>query len=125
LIETVLDIIARRPGSVIVHDPARIGAAPRWGEIGSIGGYLDMHRRILIERTAFDPLLPPPPLPIVAGKDSSIDPGARWRGFLAVGSKVTIERDVELEDCVVLDGTVVRAGSDFRRAVLYPGGAAI
>jgi NDP-sugar pyrophosphorylase family protein len=124
LIEAVLDIIAARPGSVVAYDPSENGSSPLWGEIGSIAGYLDIHRRILVERTVFDPLILPPPLPLFVGEDSSIDPAARWRGFLAVGSRVTIERDTMLEDCVVLDGTVISEGSGFRRAVVYPGGAA-
>jgi len=123
LVETILAIIAREPGSVIAYDAASRHDAVHWGEIGSCSGYLDIHERILIEKTAFDPILAPPPLPLHVGEGSTIDPGAEWRGFLAVGSGVRIERDVVLEDCVVLDGTIVAAGKRHRRAVLYAEGS--
>lgn len=122
LIETLSTIIARERGSVIAHNAVRRGGDVVWGEIGSCEGYLDIHERILVRKTLFDPLLPPPPLPVHTGEGSVIDPGAAWRGFLEVGSGATIERDTVLEDCVVLDGTVVTAGHRSRRAVLYPDG---
>lgn len=122
LVGTVLAIIAREPGSVIAYDAATREDTVQWGEIGTCRGYLDIHERILIGKTAFDPLLPPPPLPLHVGEGTTIDAGAEWHGFLEVGSGVMIERDALLEDCVVLDGTVVEAGSRYRRAVLYPGG---
>jgi mannose-1-phosphate guanylyltransferase len=122
LVETILAIIAREPGSVIAYNAATRDDTVRWGEIGSCRGYIDIHERIMIGKTAFDPLLPPPPLSIHVGEKTTIDAGAEWHGFLEVGSRVMIERDVVLEDCVVLDGTVVEAGGRFRRAVLYPGG---
>lgn len=122
LVETVRAIIAERPGAVAAYNPSIRGNEFHWGEIGSCGGYLDLHRRILVEKTVFDPSLPPPPLPLHVGEGTTIDPGADWRGFLAVGSNATIERDVTLEDCVVLDGTFVASGSRHRRAVLFPEG---
>jgi mannose-1-phosphate guanylyltransferase len=122
LVETIHSIIAKRPGAVAAYNPSTRGNEIHWGEIGSCGGYLDLHRRILVEKTLFDPSLPPPPLPLHVGKGSTIDPGADWRGFLAVGSNATIERDVTLEDCVVLDGTFVAAGNSHRSAVLFPEG---
>jgi hypothetical protein len=48
-------------------------------------GYLDIHRRILVEKARFDPLLEPPPLALHVGPGAVIDPGARWAGFLEVG----------------------------------------
>ncbi len=122
LVETIQAMTAERPGAVAAYNPATRGNEFHWGEIGSCGGYLDLHRRILVEKTLFDPLLPPPPLPLHVGDGSTIDPGAGWRGFLAVGSNATIERNVILEDCVVLDGTFVASGSSHRRAVLFPEG---
>ncbi len=122
LIETIHAIIAERPGSVAAYNPSTRENEFHWGEIGSCGGYLDLHRRILVEKTLFDPSLPPPSLPIHVGEGSKVDPGTDWRGFLAVGSNATIERNVTLEDCVVLDGTFVASGSSHRRAVLFPEG---
>ena len=107
------------PGSVVAYDAASGGESAQWGEIGSCNGYIDIHRRILVEKTVFDPLLSPPVLPLHVGAESTIERGARWRGFLEVGRRVTIERDVVLEECIVLDGTVVASGSRHRCAVIY------
>jgi len=134
LVPVLLEMISRGPGSVAAFDPSRarpgegparpVGSSsgrPEWGEIGSPQSYLDMHRRIMIEKTRFDGAVPPP-LPLRAGPRSSIDPGAEWSGFLDVGDGALIESGTFLEDCVVLEGAVVRSGTRLSRAIVYEGG---
>jgi NDP-sugar pyrophosphorylase family protein len=67
-------------------------------------------------------MIPPPPLPVRAGDGSSIDPGARWNGFLDVGKRARIEGNTILEDCVVMEGAVVRGGARMRSAIIYDNG---
>lgn len=119
LVEKLLDMISARPESVIGYD-ASDGLL--WDEIGSPESYIGLHRRILLGRERFDPLLDPPPLPLHVAEGARIDPGAQWRGFLSVGGGAVVEGDTLLEDCVVLEGSHVGRGESHREAIIYPGG---
>ena len=76
----------------------------------------------MTRREYFDPLIAPPPLPIFAGEGARIHPGAKWKGFLCAGRDSVIMEGTMLEDCVVLDGTVVEKGVSARDAILFRGG---
>ncbi len=118
LVPVLLEMISDRPGSVAGFDASSIDAAV-WGEIGSPSSYIDIHRRIMVESVLFDGTIQPPPMPLRTGAGSSVDPGAEWSGFLDVGTGARIEGNTFLEDCVVLDGAVVRNGTRLRSAVVY------
>ena len=122
LVPILLRMIADRPGSVAAYDASSEPDAPSWGEIGTPRSYIEMHRRILVGRERFDPLILPPAVPLRVASDARIAPEAKWTGFLDVGGGAVIEHGTELEDCVVLDGTVVRTGTRLRGAVAFPGG---
>ncbi len=122
LVEIIREIIECRPGSVIGYRADAAKGGCHWNETGTPPSYLDLHRSILIDKIRYDPLLEPPPLPLHVGKDASVDPGAQWRGFLEVGPDAKVERDTVLENCIVLEGSFVPAGSSYRRAIIYPGG---
>jgi NDP-sugar pyrophosphorylase family protein len=122
LVSALRAMIDKEPGSVLAYAPPPDCEGIRWGEIGSCEGYLRIHSDILVGKAVFDPALAPPPLPLHADEASTVDPAAEWRGFLSVCAGATIETDVTLEDCVVLDDTVVPAGTRLRRSVLFPGG---
>ncbi len=118
LVPVLLEMISERLGSVTGFD---VSSSPdaAWGEIGSPESYLDIHRRIMLEKVRFDEAVPPPPMPLRAGDGASVDPGVRWAGFLDVGKDVLIEGNTFLEDCVVLEGAAVRNGTRLRSAVVY------
>ncbi len=118
LIPIILEMISGSPGSVAGFDASAEGDAS-WGEIGSPLSYLDIHRMIMLERVMFDSRVPPPPMPLRTGAGSSIDPGAQWNGFLDVGEGAHIEGNTFLEDCVVMDGAVVRSGARLKSAIIY------
>jgi NDP-sugar pyrophosphorylase family protein len=143
LVPVLLEMIARMPGSVAAFDISLArpsgsrpehssethassagtssGDGPAWGEIGSPQSYLDIHRRIMVEKVRFEGTVPPP-LPLRAGALSSIDHGASWKGFLDVGDGARIEGNTFLEDCVVLAGATVGSGTRLSRAIIYEGG---
>jgi NDP-sugar pyrophosphorylase family protein len=121
LVEILTDMIEARPGSVLGYDAARAGT-PAWGETGSPAGYLEIHRRILVDKIKFDPLLDPPPLPLHAGVEAVIDPGASWRGFLEIGPRAAIRRGAALENCVVLEGATVLEDSRHANEIIFAGG---
>jgi mannose-1-phosphate guanylyltransferase/phosphomannomutase len=116
------DMIRIRPGSVMGYDAAAEGAPFAWSEAGSPEGYLDIHRRILIDKVRFDPILEPPPLPLHAGDGAVIDPGAEWSGFLEVGPRAAIRRGASLENCVVLEGAAVAEGERHSNEIIFQGG---
>jgi mannose-1-phosphate guanylyltransferase len=118
LVPVLLGMAAERPGAVRGFDASRLDEC-LWGEIGSPSSYIDLHRRILLERAVFDPAIAPPPMPLRTGEGSSIDPGARWSGFLDIGDGARIEKSAFLEDCIVLGGAVVAEGTAKDSAIFY------
>ena len=118
LVPVLLEMISGRHGSVAGFDASAADDAA-WGEIGSPLSYLDIHRMIMLEKVLFDSKVPPPPMPLRTGDGASIDPGAQWNGFLDVGKGAHIEVNTFLEDCVVMDGAVVRSGARLRSAIIY------
>ena len=119
LVESLLEMIRVKPGSVAGYD------APRgmlWGEIGSPESYIGLHRRILVGKEHFDPLLEPPPLPLYVAEEARVDPGAEWRGFLSVEGGACIEKGALLEECIVLNGALVESEAHHRKAIIFPGG---
>ena len=126
LVPVLHEMISDRPGSVAGFNASNRSSSntsstdeAAWGEIGSPSSYLDIHRRIMVEMVRFDEAVQPPPMPLRAGDGSSIDPGADWAGFLDVGNGARIEGNTFLEDCVVLEGAVVRNGTRLRSAIVY------
>jgi NDP-sugar pyrophosphorylase family protein len=122
LTDTLHRMIKHRDHSVAGFNASRRQRGFAWGEIGNPESYIELHRRILVDRIRFDQLLEPPPLPFHAATDADIAPDARWSGFLEVGPGAVIEHDVHLENCVVLGGTRVESGSSHRSAILFPQG---
>ena len=118
LVGILRSMIEDRPCSASGWDASLGSSAPLWGETGTPSSYLDLHRRILVDKEVFDELLMPPPLPLRAGEGSRIDPSARWKGFLDVGRGAVIEKDTVLADCVVLDGARVPAGARLESAIV-------
>ncbi len=122
LVEVLLSIIENQPGAVIAYNAMNSETGVLWGEVGTPAGYLDIHRMILIDKAYFDPLIEPPPLSIHIGAGASVDPGARWKGFLEIGPRAVIEKNTALENCIILEGTTVREGLSYRESILFPNG---
>lgn len=119
LVESLLEMIRVRPGSVAGYDASH---GMLWSEIGSPESYIGLHRRILIGKERFDPLLEPPPLPLYVADEARVDPGAEWKGFLSVERGAFIETNALLEECIVLDGALVERGAHHRKAIIFPEG---
>jgi NDP-sugar pyrophosphorylase family protein len=122
LVPILLAMIERCPGSVLGWNAAANGARYAWGDAGSPEGYLGIHRAILIDRVRFDPTIDDTSFPLHVGEGAVVDPGAVWKGFCEIGRRAVVERDARLEDCVVLEDTIVARGSDHSNEILYPGG---
>jgi NDP-sugar pyrophosphorylase family protein len=116
LVPILTAMIGEQPGSIAGFEP---GEGFLWAEIGTPAGYLSLHRRILVERASFDPLLEPPPLPLFLSEGATVDPGTRWRGFLSVERGARVDRDCLLDSCIVLEGTHVPAGAHHANAIIY------
>jgi mannose-1-phosphate guanylyltransferase len=120
LVPILKRMMAERPGSVAGFEAA---ADTLWAEIGSLRGYHSLHRRILVEKEAFDPMLEPPALPLHISGGAIVDPGSRWGGFLSVQAGAHIERDTTLDDCIVLEGARVAEGECHADSIIYRKGA--
>ncbi len=123
LVEILAGMIARRPGSVAGWNAGAGGGTCAWADCGSPSSYLGIHRRILIEKTFFDPRLAPPAGPVHEGEESVVEPGARISGFCEIGRRATIERGAEVEDCVLLEGARVAGGERRRGEIVFSGGS--
>ncbi len=121
LVPVLLEMISHSPGSVAGFNASAISSSDEtaWGEIGSPQSYLDIHRRIMLEMVRFDRAVLPSTVPLRTGEGASIDPGARWAGFLDVGKGALIEGNTFLENCVVMDGAVVRDGTRLSSVIVY------
>ncbi len=123
LVDVLSGMIARRPGSVAGWNAGGGGAPYAWGDCGSPAPYLDVHRRILVEKTAFDPLVPPPPGSVHRSADSVVEPGATLAGFCEIGRGAAIGRDAAVENCVLLEGARVAPGERRRNEIIFAGGS--
>lgn len=119
LVSVLTEMIDKRPGSVMGFDA---GAVPMWCEAGTPEDYLEIHRMILSEKNRFDPALEPPDESVHISGSASVDSSVDIEGFLEVGPRAVVKGLVSLEDCVVLEGTLVQEGSSYRKAIIFAGG---
>lgn len=105
-----------------------------WRDVGNIPAFFDAHMDLLGETPGFElanslwPIHPSsyegPPARILMGdiENSMIAQGtiihdARIRNSI-ISSGVLVERDVSIEDCIVLDNVILRKGCKLRRAIV-------
>jgi NDP-sugar pyrophosphorylase family protein len=122
LVAVLREMMRARHGSVIGWNAAERGAAYAWGDAGSPAGYLGIHRAILVDGARFDPEAAAPRGPIHAGEGARVDPAARLAGFCAIGRRAVVEPRARLENCVVLDDTIVARDTVHSNEILFPGG---
>ncbi|GEM_PF-1492442 len=122
LVSILSELAAERPGSIRGFAAVRNGDGHVWGDAGSVRGYIDIHRRILLENADFGGSVEPPGYPVHIGEGAVVHPGASWRGFLEIGPGAVIGENTSLEDCVVIEGAAVPEGGSFRETVIFDGG---
>jgi NDP-sugar pyrophosphorylase family protein len=122
LVTILMEMMRKKPGSVIGLNAAEGEIPYAWGDAGSPAGYLGIHRAILVDGTRFDPEVETPRGPIHAGEGANVDPAARCAGFCAIGRRVHIGPLARLENCVVLDGMLIQANEVHSNEILFPGG---
>ena len=116
------DMMRKKPGSVIGWNAAEAKIPYAWGDAGSPAGYLGIHRAILVDGVHFDPDMETPLDPIHIGEGADVDPAARCAGFCAIGRRAVVEPRARLENCVVLDDTIVAMDTVHSNEILFPGG---
>ncbi|MFH1724914.1 MAG: NDP-sugar synthase [Elusimicrobiota bacterium] len=107
--------MAARPGCVRAFAPGGF----YWSNLEDVSGYLDAHRDILVKRLMRRGDLPEGPFHI--GLGAEVSSKAELSGFVSVGSGCTVEAGAALEDSVLLEGAVVRAGESRSGAVVGDG----
>jgi NDP-sugar pyrophosphorylase family protein len=121
-VEILLKIIKSKAGSVAGYIATGMTDRILWSDIGSPENYLDLHKRILTKQALFDPEIAPPGMPLHVGPNTVIASDTSWKGFLEVGAGARIGQNCELENCVVLPGTIVQSGANFKNYILFPEG---
>ncbi len=122
LVAILLEMMRTRPGSVIGWNAGENDTPYAWGDAGSPAGYLGIHRAILVDGVRFDPEAETPPGPIYVGEGADVDAAARFAGFCAIGRRAAVEAGARIENCVVLDDTVVAKDTAHSNEILFPGG---
>ena len=122
LVTILMEMMRKKPGSVIGWNAAEGEIPYAWGDAGSPAGYLGIHRTILVDGARFDPEVATPRGPIHAGEGAKVDPAARCAGFCAIGRRAVVEPRARLENCVVLDDTIVARDTVHSNEILFPGG---
>ncbi|MGM0485073.1 MAG: sugar phosphate nucleotidyltransferase [Candidatus Krumholzibacteriota bacterium] len=122
LVEILRKMRKENNGSVAGYLAGTEGRAPEWAEIGTPPAYLDLHRRLMIDRTLFDPELEPPLLPLHVGPGARIGNDTRWKGFLEVGRGAVVGEGSVLENCVVLPETIVEKETEAEYSIFFPDG---
>jgi NDP-sugar pyrophosphorylase family protein len=89
-----------------------------WRDIGTKRKYLQVHRDILIDRK--NPLLDftLPHSSVFIERSAAVTSTAHLKGFVSIGKKCIIGDGVELEDCVVLDGTILDGSQKYSHCIL-------
>jgi glucose-1-phosphate adenylyltransferase len=107
---------------------------PYWRDVGTIDAFYAAHQDVLGEQPRFDLFNPQwfinssnyqgPAPRIVSGviENSAIGAGSMVKGARIRNSilrrEVIVEEDVELENCVIMDYTIIRRGSRLKRVIV-------
>ncbi|MEO8410770.1 MAG: glucose-1-phosphate adenylyltransferase [Propionivibrio sp.] len=118
----------RVPGVADYEEPAY------WRDVGTIDAYFEAHRDTLSETPTFKLFNPQwlinssnyqgPTARIMSGEieNSTIGPGSLIKGAKVKNSilrrEVIIENGAEVEDCVIMDYSVIRSGCRLRRVIV-------
>ena len=105
-----------------------------WRDVGTLPAYFEAHQDMLGEEPKFElrnrrwPIHPPqydgPAAKIISGeiRNSVIAEGVVVNGARIVNStirkNVVIEEDVSVEDCIIMDHTVLRKGCRLRKVIV-------
>lgn len=119
LVEILNEMIEERKGSVFGWNAAISNPEYAWADCGSAAGYLDLHRKILIDRVEFDPNIPIPDGAIYREEGAIIECNAVLAGFCSIGKEAIIEAGAMVEDCVVLEGAKISSRETHRREIIF------
>lgn len=105
-----------------------------WRDVGTIDAYYDAHRDALGEQPRFKLFNPQwiinssnyqgPSARILSGhiENTALGPGSLIRGASVRNSilrrEVIVEKDVEIDDCIIMDHSVIRRGSRLKRVIV-------
>ncbi|MHB2025405.1 MAG: sugar phosphate nucleotidyltransferase [Elusimicrobiota bacterium] len=85
-----------------------------WMDIGTPEKYLQAHLDLMDGRAGGRQSL------VVMGPGSRAENGARFFGRVCLGANCRVGKDAVLEDCVILDGTIIGDGASLKRCVIGP-----
>lgn len=89
-----------------------------WLDMGTKEKYLQVHRDILLDKKEVLPDFAIPSTPFFIGKGTEVSETAELSGFVSIGKNCIIEDKVRLENCVVLDDTVIDSGKAYVNCII-------
>ncbi|MEE8424835.1 MAG: hypothetical protein V3S11_03355 [Elusimicrobiota bacterium] len=102
----------KRPGCVRAHLPKDF----YWSNLEDAGQYLEAHRDLLVRRAGRWPDLPGGP--VFIHDQAKLSRKAELSGFVSAGPNCSIEAGASLEDCVLLEGVVIKKGARHEYSVI-------
>lgn len=116
------DILTAYRGLIQAGEPPLALRMPefRWREMGSLESYRRLHEELgTIKKDAFLPV--PTGKRIVLEAGARIAPDARLKGYVSVGKGSRVMNGAELENTILWNDVVVRAGSRLRNCIVTDG----
>jgi mannose-1-phosphate guanylyltransferase len=112
-IPTLVQAIAEgsRIGGVVVNDG-------RWFNIGSVRGYLDVHRSVTLENWRPAYLDNAVEWPVAIAADACVDATVHLSGFYSIGADCRVGAGVKLTDSILWPGAQIASGSELRNCIV-------
>ncbi len=117
LVPVIIDIIKEKKGGV----RGVVFKNYPWRDIGTISGYLETHKDILVKKLPLieDNLMPSGP--VFLGRNSTIEDNAEISGFVSAGKNCRITKGCFVKNCILWDNTVIENNSAVTNSIVGKG----
>jgi NDP-sugar pyrophosphorylase family protein len=89
-----------------------------WRDIGTKEKYLRVHKDILIDRKKVLVDFTLPRSSVFIERSAAVTATAHLKGFVSIGKRCILGDRVSLEDCVVLEGTILDEEREYKNCIL-------
>jgi len=117
IIEVLLKILRQGNEHIIgiaVEDHA-------WSDIGTPADYLRAHHDILVKRSPLIEAEYIPNEPTIVGQNTVVAEDVQLGGFVSIGENCNVLSGCRLQNCVIWDGTTIKADTILKNAVVGNG----
>jgi NDP-sugar pyrophosphorylase family protein len=114
IIDTYLDLLDRKPGSICGY----VAQGSYWIDVGTPASYLQVHRDALLNEKTMAGLGEFQGKEVYRGTGTEIEAGAQLTGFVSLGNRCRVKKGAHLENCVVWNDTVVEKETRLSNGVI-------